>query len=72
MSEGTCAVYLPDKYIYLSKCQLLLMAEQYDQETRQMKKSVKWEGLKEKEHPFSPTKQRHRLVLEADSSELQG
>lgn len=33
---------------------------------------MKGEGLKVKECPFPPTKQRHRLALDADSSELQG
>ena len=41
MYEGTCAVFLLDKDVYISKCHLPFMAEQYDQETRQMKKSVK-------------------------------
>lgn len=44
MSEGMCAVCLLDKDIYISKCHLPLMTEQYDLETRQVKKSVKGGG----------------------------
>lgn len=49
MSEGICATSLLDKDIHLPNCHLPLMAEQYDQETKQMEKSVKGEGPEEKQ-----------------------
>lgn len=52
--EGICDVYLLDKNMHLFKYLLPLMAEQNDQEIRQMKKIVKVEGPEETQCVYEP------------------
>lgn len=52
--KGICAVSLLDKNMHLFKYLLLLMAEQNDQEIRQMKKYVEVEGPEETQYVYEP------------------